>query len=227
MLNTLSDAYTKEILQMRWSHFRQGHEILTRLIADTGLKIRRPNPPEDMTENLAKFIIQRRDNDPSCKWAKSVGGKGDLYSDKYPVDFPPEVKAFTSDGPCQFGPRKKFGALYFLDLRKWSEDHIVLWRANLQSDSPEMKSIQMTQTDTFEDQCNRGVRPHISWNKLYPQISNHCVMVYAGTFDDIFTTVTETQSIPPPEETLHFPQVCTESYPIMEAGDTKVEIPVN
>jgi hypothetical protein len=184
----LADAYTKEILQMRWVHFRQGHDMLTKLVNETGLKIRRPNPPEDMTENFAKFIIQYKDNDPSCRWAKCLGGRGDLYSDKYTVEYPPEVKAFTSDGPCQFGPTKKFGVLYFLDLRKWTDDRIVLWRANVRSDSPEMKNVQITNTHTFEQQCIQGVRPHIPWNKLYPQLAPHCVKIYEGTFEDIFTT---------------------------------------
>lgn len=187
-MNVLTDVYTKEILYIRWENFRKGHEVLNKLMMDTGLNIRRPNPPEDMTENLAKFIIQNKDNDPSCRWAKCMGIKGDLYSNKYTAEYPPEVKAFTSDGPCQFGPTKKFGVLYFLDLRKWEKDQIVLWRANLRSDSPEIKQIQMSKTQTLEQQCAKGVRPHISWNKLYPQIASHCTKVYEGTFEDIFTT---------------------------------------
>jgi len=187
----LADLYTKEILHMRWTHFRQGHDMLSSLIQDTSLKIRRPNPPEDMTENMTKFIIQYKDNDPSCRWAKCMGLKGDLYSDKYTLDYPPEVKSFTSDGPCQFGPTKKFGVLYFLDLRKWTENRIVLWRVNLRSDSPEIKAVKVSNTQTMEQQCNSGVRPHIPWNKLYPQIESHCIKVYEGTFEDIFTPTIE------------------------------------
>ena len=186
MLHSLVDVYTKDILRIRWDHFRQTHDMITHLTKDTRLNIRRPNPPEDMTENMAKFIIQNKDNDPSCRWAKSIGTSGDLYSAKYTTDYPPEVKAFTSEGPCQFGPTKKFGVLYFLDLRTWTKDRVVLWRTNLRSDSAEIKKLRMTKTQTLEQQCIQGIRPRISWRKLYPQIAPHCVKVYEGTFDDIF-----------------------------------------
>jgi hypothetical protein len=180
------DVYTADILRNRYNRFQSDSIYLTELINKTGLPIRHQNPPEDITENIAKFIIQNYDNDPSCKWAKGMGMKGDLYSEKYSMESPPEVKAFTSNGPSQFGPKKKFGVLYFLDLRKWLEDQIVLWRVNLTDESPEMKKIKMNKTQTHEEQCSEGRRPHISWDKLYPQISEHCVKIYEGTFEGIF-----------------------------------------
>jgi len=180
------DRYTAEILKRRFNRFKDDHMDLTDLKKTSGLNIRHQNPPEDITENMAKFIIHNYDNDPSCKWSKGIGLKGDLFSSKYPMESPPEVKAFTSDGPSQFGPKKAFGVLYFLDLRKWIEDQIILWRVNLTNDSPEMKGIKMNKTQTHEDQCSEGRRPHISWDKLYPQISDHCEKIFEGTFEDIF-----------------------------------------
>jgi len=179
------DNYSQEVLQKRYKMYLDKYMETAKLI-ETGLPIRHENPPEDITENITKFIINKHDNDPSCKWAKSMGLKGDLYSDKY-KDAPPEVKAFTSNGPSQFGPKKKFGVLYFLDMREWLQDIIVLWRVNLTNDSPEWKKIKMNKTQTHEDQCDEGRRPHISWDKIYPQIAEHCVKVYEGTFENIFT----------------------------------------
>jgi hypothetical protein len=151
----------------------------------TGLNIRHQNPPEDITENIAKFIIHNYD-DPSCKWSKGIGLKGDLFSSKYSLKS--EVKAFTSDGPSQFGPKKTFDMLYFLDLRKWIEDQIILWRVNLTNESPEMKKLKINKTQTHQDQCSEGRRPRISWDKLYPQISDHCEKIFEGPFEDIFVT---------------------------------------
>lgn len=187
------DKYTADVLRVRYDMYRNTYIKTCEIISATTLPIRHQNPPEDVTENIVKFIINNYDNDPSCKWAKSIKLKekkkinGDLYTNKYPIDFPPEVKAFTSDGPSQFGPTKKFGVLYFLDMRDWLNDKLVLWSVNLRSDSDNWKKIKMNKTQTHEEQCAQGRRPHISWDKLYPQISDHCVKVYEGTFEGIFT----------------------------------------
>lgn len=182
------DKYTKDILIGRYQSYKDDYKYLSKIKQETNLPIRHQNPPEDITENITKFIINNHDNDPSCKWAKSIGKKGDLYSDNYTDEMPIEVKAFTSDGPSQFGPTKKFGVLYFLDMRDWLNDKLVLWRVNLTNESPEMKQIKMNKTQTHEEQCKEGRRPHISWDKLYPQVKNHSVKVYEGTFGDIFTS---------------------------------------
>lgn len=180
------DKYTAIILRSQYSRYKQNYEETAKIIQQTGLPIRHQNPPEDITENIAKFIIQNYDGDTSCKWAKSLGIKGDLYSDKYTIDMPIEIKSFTSDGPSSFGPNKKFGVLYFLNMRGWLEDRIILWKVNLTSESPEWKQLKMNKNQTHEEQCKEKRRPHISWDKIYPQIENHCNKVYDGTFENIF-----------------------------------------
>ena len=184
---THDDKYTCDLLRNRFNRYRDTYINDDEDIKATGLSIRHQNPPEDVTENIAKFIIQNFDNDPTCKWAKAIGKKGDLYSEKYKTDSPPEVKAFTSDGPSSFGPKKKFGVLYFLDMRQWLSDKFILWRVNLSNESSEWKQIKMNKTNTHTEQCDAGRRPHISWDKIYPQISDQCVKVYEGSFEGIFT----------------------------------------
>jgi hypothetical protein len=180
------DNYTPDILRERYRLYKSDYQSLTNIKKMTGLPIRHQNPPEDITENIVKNIIINYDNDPSCKWSKSIGQKGDLCSDKYKDDYQIEVKAFTSNGPSQFGPTKKFGVLYFLDMRKWLNDELILWRVNLNNESPEMKQIKMNKNQTHEEQCDEGRRPHISWDKLYPQVSDYCIKVYEGPFENIF-----------------------------------------
>ena len=185
--NEKEDKYTDTILRKRYNMYRDSYNNTAEIIKTTGLPIRHQNPPEDITENIAKFIIKNYDNDPTCKWAKSIGLIGDLYSEKYKIESPAEIKALTSDGPSSFGPDKKFSVIYFLDMRQWLNDIIILWRVNLSSESSEWKRIKMNKTQTFEDQCLQGKRPHIAWDKIYPQISDHCVKVFQGTFEGIFT----------------------------------------
>lgn len=183
------DKYYKERLIKRFYNFKKFYMSDVELIKD-GLPIRHQNTPEDITENITKFIIRKYENDTSCVWCKGVDKKhsltGDLYSNKYNKKYPIEVKSFTSNGPSQFGPNKKFGVLYFLDLRNWLNNEIILWKVNLNNDSNEYKNIKVSKTETISDQINKKRRPHISWNKIYPQIKEYCQQIYKGTFEEIF-----------------------------------------
>jgi len=120
--------------------------------------------------------------------AKSKNNKicGDLYSDKYNANNQIEVKAFTSDGPSSFGPKKLFGVIYFLDMRHWLDNKFTLWRVNVSNNSPEWKNIKMNKIQTYNAQCKEGRRPHISWDNIYSQISNKCIKVYDDNFENIF-----------------------------------------
>jgi len=179
------DTYTEAILQRRYNIFITDRRETKALLEETGLPIRLPNPPEDITENIIKFIIQNKEKDKSCKWAKAIGKPGDLYSELYV--FPPEAKSFTSDGPCSFGPNKKFGVLYFLDMRNLDRNRFILWKVPVTHDTPIWKSLKMSKNQTHEDQCNEGRRPHISWDNIYCQLHHIAVKIYDGTFEGIFT----------------------------------------
>ena len=180
------DKYTTNILTRRYSQFRDSCLLTNEMKKEYGLNIRGQNPPEDITENMTKEIIRIHEGDTSCCWAKGVDKSGDLISDTFTEENPIEVKAFSSDGPSQFGPDKNFGVLYFLDMRDWLNNHFVLWKVNLSNNSTEWKNVKVNRTETMEQQCSQGRRPRIGWNSLYPQIQNHCVKVYEGTFENIF-----------------------------------------
>ena len=181
------DKYTADVLQQRYQDYKNSAENTLKIIKETGLPIRNQNPPEDVTENIVKFIIRNYENDMSVKWAKAIGLTGDLYSDNYVHEYPIEVKSLTSDGPSSFGPKKKFGIIYFLDMREWLNNVFTLWKVNVSSNSTEWKQIKMNKTQTNSDQCDEGRRPHISWDNIHSQISEKCVKVYEGTFENIFT----------------------------------------
>lgn len=197
-ISASNDNYTEDVLRERYFNIKSSYICVSKM-NEEGLPIRNQNPPEDVTENIVKFVMRNYDGDETCVWAKSVGMKGDVYSSKFSLDKQPEIKSFTSNGPSSFGPRKKFGVLYFLDMRDWLNDHIVVWRVNLTDESPEFKQLKMNKMQTFQDQSAGGRRPHIAWKQIYPQIKEFCVQVYDGTFEGIFTKKitaesTETQS---------------------------------
>jgi len=186
----LDDRYTKDILRVRYENFRQAY-LADEEHIKKGIPIRHQNTPEDITENITKFIIRKYKGDQSCVWCKgvdkSIGLTGDLYSNKCDKKMPIEVKSFTSNGPSQFGPDKKFSVLYFLDLRNWLNNEIVLFKVNLSHDSSDFKNIAVSKTQTLEDQLKEGRRPHISWERIHPQIKdkNCCEQIYKGTFENI------------------------------------------
>jgi len=179
-----ADEYTEDVLRsrMEWYYMTYDH------YKKYNLPIRCINFPEDISENMVKFIIRNFEGDRTCKWAKCIGKSGDLASERYTDEFPIEVKGFTSDGPSQFGPSKRFGVIYFLDARQWRKNKYILWKVNLTNESPEIKGVVMNKKkgQTFEDQCGEGRRPHINWDSLYPQIKDHCAKIYEGTFEGIF-----------------------------------------
>jgi hypothetical protein len=185
----LNDNYYSTILIKRFNDFKSTYISDEELIKN-GLKIRHQNTPEDISENITKFIIRKYEHDLSCVWCKGVDKKygltGDLFSNKYDKTAPIEVKSFTSNGPSQFGPDKKFSVLYLLDLRQWLNDEIVLWKVNLNYMSEEFKNIKVNKVQTMGEQFIAGRRPHISWDNIYPQISDFCEKIYTGPFENIF-----------------------------------------
>lgn len=186
----LNDNYDENILVIRYTNYKNNY-LLDKEMIEKGLPIRHQNPPEDITENIAKFIIRKYENDKSTVWCKGVNKKygliGDLYSNKYDKNMPIEVKSFTSNGPCQFGPNKKFSVLYFLDLRKWLVNEIILWKINLNYLSEEFTNIKINKNQTLGEQLKQGRRPHITWDKIYPQIFNFCEKIYEGNFENILS----------------------------------------
>jgi|688.fasta_scaffold607559_1 hypothetical protein len=176
------DNYTPDILKTRVMLYQNFYVTTQQIIDETGLPIRQQNPPEDITENIVKYIIQNYDNEPSCKWAKCIGKSGDLCSDTGSI----EIKAFTSNGPSSFGPNKVFDKIYFLDMRNWLDNVFILWKINVTNESIEWKKLKMNKTQTFEQQCNEKRRPHIAWDNIYSQIPHLCIKVYEGTFENIF-----------------------------------------
>lgn len=184
------DRYPEAVLRQQYSLFRAFY--MSRIELQTELEIRMTNMPEDISENIVKFIIRNHLGVESY-WAKHVDRPGDLWS---PTENVQECKCFMSDGPLSFGPEKVWGVGYFLDLRNWRNDQIVLYRTTLSPRDEAWQNIRMSGEmskkkaggELWRDQCQtRGARPHIGWDALYSQIRDHCTEVYRGSFEGIFS----------------------------------------
>ena len=178
-----SDTYSKEVLMKTYlAHKNYVKELLT-IRQETQIKVRLPNMPEHISENIVKFIIQNKMGDMTSSWDCK---KGDLYSN---VEKQQECKTFTSDGPPSFGPNEEWNVLYFLDARKWLEDKYVLYRVGLSNRDDAWRNVKVNKAQTFHDQCQQNRRPRITWEALYPQIESYCTKIFEGTFEEIFVKI--------------------------------------
>ncbi len=131
------DRYTEELLRRRYTSFREFYSSGLELKDELG--IRMTNMPEDISENITKFIIRNHCGVESY-WARHVHKTGDLWS---PTENVQENKCFMSDGPMSFGPEKTWDVLYCLDLRKWMDDILVLHRTTLTPAHEQLQNIRM------------------------------------------------------------------------------------
>jgi len=174
---TKIDNYTSEILKKQY--YLHKNYVLSR--KDILIKIRLPSIPEDISENIIKFIIHKN-GDLTSTW-NCVSG--DLFSH---LEGKQECKCFTSDGPLSFTPSSEWDSIYFLDARNWlnESESMILYKVSLKKSSEEWKNIKVNKNQTFDDQCKQGRRPRISWDSLYPQVSDYVEKIYSGTFEEIF-----------------------------------------
>jgi hypothetical protein len=183
VLDIRQDNYNAECLREQYALHKSYVKGRIETTKNIGIKVRLPSIPEDISENIVKFINHNKLNDKTSRWDCK---QGDLLSQ---IEGKQECKCFTSDGPPSFTPKTNWDVIYFLDARNWLNDIFILYRISLQRTSVEWKNIKVSKTQTFEQQCDQGRRPRITWESLYPQIHDHCVKVYEGHFDDIFIPI--------------------------------------
>lgn len=173
------DTYTPEVLKEQYGLHKEYVMKRKESSARLGVVFRLPCIPEDISENIVKFIIHKN-GDTTSRWNCA----GDLLSD---VEGKQECKCFTSEGPLSFTPSSEWNAIYFLDARAWMDDRFTLHKVTLKKTDDLWKNIKMSKTQTFEDQCQQGRRPRITWDGLRPQVPvEHCTEVFNGTFSEIF-----------------------------------------
>jgi hypothetical protein len=171
------ETYTEAILIEQYNiHVRYVNS--RKILKNQKLKIRLPALPEDISENIIKFILRKFGDPTSSRECR----RGDLLSAQ---EGRQECKSFTSNGPTSFTPSSNWEVIYFLDARAWACNMFSLYRVSLSRTSDEWKNIKVSKAETFHDQCKQGRRPRITWNLLYPQISKFCTKMFEGSLEDI------------------------------------------
>jgi len=165
------DEYTLSLLLEQYESHKN-YVIKRRETMDKlNIKFRMPSIPEDISENIIKFILRNHYNDVSTWNCKS----GDLYSTKNGQQ---ECKSFTSSGPISFSPISHWDEIYFLDATKWFDGNFKLYKVKLKKNSDEWKSIKINKKQTFYEQTLQRRRPRLTWKKLYEQINTNCQLIF-------------------------------------------------
>ena len=116
-----SDNYTEDVLRQNYKLHKQYVQNRIQVRDTHKVHFRLPSIPEDISENMIKFIIRYHVGDHTCI-SRPIG---DLYST---IEGKQECKTITSDGPISFGPQESWQVLYVFDARKWLQDYYEIHR---------------------------------------------------------------------------------------------------
>lgn len=164
------DSYDLSVLKSRLTSYIQ---YLSNCIEHQHQNIRRPNFPEDISENIVKFVIREK-IDKTVKRSKT----GDLESQ---LEGQIEVKCFSAVGPTSFGPTEKWSTLYFLDATRCLENYYTVYRIALSNNSDCWKNISINKSETYQDHCQQKRRPRINWNDIKKQLpTSEISIVFSG-----------------------------------------------
>lgn len=165
-----NESYSKNTLKTQYQVFKK-YFIERKKIKN----IRFSGIPEDISENIIKYIIHKL-GDTTSSW----DCLGDLFSQK---EGKQECKCFTSVGPISFSPKSDWDVIYFLDATDFLNDNFKLYKCGHKKSSNEWKKIKINKTETFEEQCKQNRRPRLGWSLLNTQIKYD--LIFSGTFDEI------------------------------------------
>lgn len=105
----IKDNISIDILNELIKNYNQTIELYSTVNKKLKKKIRMPNLPEVISENIAKYAIRRKYH---------ILGTWNCSSDLKVLNKNIQVKGFTSSGPSSFGPDTKWDFLCFVDATK-------------------------------------------------------------------------------------------------------------
>lgn len=142
----------------------------------TSKKIRAPNFPSEISENIVRLIIKEKlGYEPS--WIE--GKTGDLTYEGKKI----EVKAFSSRSPTSFGPKENWDIIYFLDCIDFMKSEYVCYEIKLSNKSKEWMNLKVNKNETFFQHCEEKRRPRIRFESIKEQLGEHCKIIFEGVFN--------------------------------------------
>ncbi len=178
-VNTEDDGYTMEMIKIHLDAFKTGHDAIEKinkmnLKNGSAKRSRHANFPSEISENIVKMIIEKK-YEGNVKWITG----GDLFHNGDKI----EVKAFSADGPCSFGPRSTWERLYILDARKFHDDTFICYEFPFPNSYPTWQEMKVNSQQTYQEQCRQGRRPHINFGKINEQVK--LTKIFEGDLFDL------------------------------------------
>lgn len=181
-VKSVKDGFTKSILEEMIDKYNDLYLFYYKTNDKLNKKkMRLPNYPSEITENLVKFAIIKKYNVSPCWDTK----KGDLYlHGKYL-----EVKGscdLMNGGPSSFGPKEEWHRIYFVEAVDHMIKKFIVYEIKLSSKSEIWKNINVSETQTYYEQCCQNRRPRITFVKLIKQIPEKFInIIFNGYINDL------------------------------------------
>lgn len=172
-----TDKFTKIVLKEFIIKYNSLYEFYSMLNEELQhKKIRKPNYPSEISENIVKFaIIKKYKAYPN--WNTK---NGDLVLDGKKIEVKASINLFGG-GTSSFGPKEKWEKIYFVDCIKHNYLIFKVYEINLSNDSEIWKKIKVNKNETYEDQCSQKRRPRLTFTQLKKQIPEKYIEII---FDD-------------------------------------------
>ena len=179
IFSKLSDGFCLkrvESLLNSYSRYRQDCITINGQINKGHRKIRNPNFPSPISENIVKFAI--REKYGVCPSWNTESGDLEFAGKRI------EVKGFSSDGPISFGPTQRWDILYLVDCRNYNKMLFSVIEIRLTNFDVRSLVLNSKNGKTYGDYCDVGKRPILKPEKLLSIIEEKKT-IFNGHLDEL------------------------------------------
>ena len=157
-------------------HFKTYYKICKKY------KLRAPNFPEGISENIIKYYIINVENKRCIN-----ADVGDLCKIEEGCISKIEVKCFTSTGPTSFGPTEDWDELYFLDALNFNKNMYKIYKISMKNTDRRFQNMKVNKKETYRDQCIVGKRPRLGFDMLKKQLEKYdeFELVFDGSYSSL------------------------------------------
>jgi hypothetical protein len=170
-LSKIKDELSIEILSEVIDSYNKTVNIYTKINKNLSKKIRMPNLPEVISENVAKYAIYKK-----YKIMPTWNCIGDLKINDCDI----QIKGFTSTGPSSFGPDSCWSILCFVDATKIKIKHFKVYLIFLTNKNSLWKNLRVNKHETFYQQCLQKRRPRIPFKDIKTQLKDEVKLIFDG-----------------------------------------------
>lgn len=142
-------------------------------------KIRMPNFPSEISENIVKFAIKKIKKTNPIWNVKN----GDLIDGINKI----EVKGFSSNGPTSFGPKEEWDILYFINCKKYREKYFEIFEINLSNKDDKFRNIKINSKNTFGEiaDLNQCGKSRAKFSIFKKELGNDCRLIFSGNIKEL------------------------------------------